>query len=707
MKYLRAKPQLQLLWLLLSPALVLSRVLESVSAPAPAPAAIPGAMGRLPDCPPESMCGGIPIPYPFSIIEGCSLNESFMISCNHSYNPPRPFYREYEVNSIIPETGEMHVSAHVAHICYSSGNTTSSREAQTYNFTGSPFLISSEKNEFKGIGCHTVALLGDWDGSGDDRYLSGCITTCLSLEKAAEDGQNCTGLGCCQTTLPSDLDKLKVGWSLGSATPINRAWKYNSCNYGFVASKGWYHFKRRHLNGSGDDMGPYKRVPLVLDWAIPTLMDGACVSSHSHNKTVRDGQWYICNCSDGYHGNPYIDGGCKQIDECGLGKPDCGSDRECIGTGGIYQCKCKFGRRGPDCQPIFPAKAAAVTATFVAIFLLAFLVWFVWKEHKKQKRRGFFDKNGGEIMKSMNINTFTELQLEKITNHYDTPIGRGAFGKVYRGTTHENLRVAVKRSIVEGMKPSHDHDLVNEIAIQFQVSHANLVRLVGCCLETDVPMLVFEYVSNGSLYSVLHCGSTPRALPLSARLDIAIGSAKALTYMHSHGGRSLVHGDVKTGNILLGDNLTPKVSDFGSSKLESIARHANWCVMGDMSYIDPVYIKTGRFTQKSDVYSFGVVLLELITRKMARYGNNNSLPVDFVKSCKEEGNGRKMYDRDIILSDSEAHSHRYVECLDQISMLAVRCLNEDTDERPSMEEVVEELMQVKLRARGDTSCKTS
>jgi serine/threonine protein kinase len=308
----------------------------------------------------------------------------------------------------------------------------------------------------------------------------------------------------------------------------------------------------------------------------------------------------------------------------------------------------------------------------------------------------------------MNINTYTELQLQEITNNYDTPIGRGAFGKVYRGTTHENLRVAVKRSIIEGVKPPEDNDLVNEIATQFEIRHANVVRLVGCCLETDVPMLVFEYVSNGSLHSVLH-GSTPRPLPLSVRLDIAIGSAKALAYMHSHGGRSLVHGDVKSGNILLGDHFTPKVSDFGSSKLESIARYRSFCVKADSSYIDPVYTKTGRFTQKSDVYSFGVVLLELITRKMARYGNNNnnSLPVEFVKSYVEDGNGRKMYDKDIIFSDGEAQSHRYVECLDQIGMLAVRCLKEDKDERPSMAEVVEELMQVKLRSCSDTSCGTN
>ncbi|CAO1940466.1 unnamed protein product [Urochloa humidicola] len=199
-------------------------------------------------------------------------------------------------------------------------------------------------------------------GSGDDRYLSGCITTCLSLKKAADDGQNCTGLGCCQTTLPSNLDKLKVGWSIGNATPINRAWKYSSCNYGFVASKGWYHFKRRHLSGSGDDISPYKRVPLVLDWAIPASKVGACVSNKSHPEpvSVREGQqWYVCKCSDGYRGNPYIDEGCKPIDKCGPGKPDCGSGRYCIRIDGTYQCK-----------PIIPAKAAEVIGKHYASFLV-------------------------------------------------------------------------------------------------------------------------------------------------------------------------------------------------------------------------------------------------------------------------------------------------------------------------------------------------
>jgi serine/threonine protein kinase len=238
-----------------------------------------------------------------------------------------------------------------------------------------------------------------------------------------------------------------------------------------------------------------------------------------------------------------------------------------------------------------------------------------------------------------------------------------------------------------------------EIIFQFKVSHANVVKLIGCCLETDVPTLVFEFVSNGSLEDRLHGGDKRYTLSLLKRLDIAIGSAEALSHIHSHGDH--VHGDVKPANILLDDDLIPKVSDFGSSKLLSVDRYAR-AVAADRSYVDPVYEKTDHFTVKSDVYSFGVVLLELITRKTAKYDGNRYLPLDFVKCFKDEGSGRKMYDVEVFSGD-DAQSQRNMECLDRISMLAVRCLKEDVEERPTMVEVVEDLKQVREMACGGSS----
>ncbi|TVU23376.1 hypothetical protein EJB05_25737, partial [Eragrostis curvula] len=300
------------------------------------------------------------------------------------------------------------------------------------------------------------------------------------------------------------------------------------------------------------------------------------------------------------------------------------------------------------------------------------------------------------------IHIYTEDEMKMITKQYSEPIGGGNFGKVFKGIIEDNQRVAVKRAIIQDSRKIREGgEFVDEITFQFQMRHPNMVRLVGCCLETGVPMLVFEFVPNGSLADVLHGDAgTRRPLFLLQRLDIAIGSAEALRYMHySHvsGHHKRIHGDVKSANILLDDDLKPKVSDFGSSKVMSTTSRYVRFVASDMNYVDPVYYKTGRFTEKSDVYSFGVVLLEIITRKPAKYDGSNSLPIDFIKTCKVEGNGRKMYDEEILTGD-DAKSNVYMECLDRIADLAERCLKEDDDERPNMEEVLEELMRVKLRA---------
>lgn len=274
---------------------------------------------------------------------------------------------------------------------------------------------------------------------------------------------------------------------------------------------------------------------------------------------------------------------------------------------------------------------------------------------------------------------------------------------VFMGTTHDIKRVVVKHSTIKDKELRDIHnsqdgeDIVHEITFQFQNNHPNLVRLVGCSLETNIPVLVFEYISNGSLYN-LHV-ARQKVLRLPTRLNIVIGSAEALAYIHSHGDQNRIHGDVKSANILLDDNLMPKVSDFGSSKILSIDKYAS-AVAADMSYVDPLYMKTERFVANSDVYSFGMVILELITRKTVKYSRNriNSLPIEFVKACKVEGNGREMYDRDILSHDYCKHC---MACLDKIGSLAVKCLKEDVDERPTMAEVVD----VKEAAELVDACK--
>ncbi|RCV38902.1 hypothetical protein SETIT_8G179500v2 [Setaria italica] len=698
----------QVLWFLLPAATVITH-LASVAA---------GADDA--DCP--GKCGDVDIPYPWGIGGKCSWQGKYSITCNHSFDPPRPYVGYSEVLDISLEAGEMRILTPVSSQCHSPAGITTS---VTYEHTVRQFLISTTRNEFTAIGCNTLAVLES------NSYYTGCITSCVSLAAAAPDGDNCTGLGCCQTSIPGNLTNIKVTWDERYSN--GKAYNYSPCSYAFVAEKHWYHFERDDLVRNNSFVRKYgnknlTEVPLVLDWAIrvdgscppSNVKDGAleeptasaCLSTNSHCVNASQGFGYLCNCSKGYIGNPYVTGGCKNVNECELRKSDptryekqypCSSGSTCYDTPGDYKCKCNFGRRGDGksdtgCQPIFPGYAIAVVATIVVSVLACFVIM----ELKKQKQKKYFDQNGGKILKSMGINIFTEEQLKKITNRYSTPIGEGAFGKVFMGTIDNSQRVAVKRASMKGEVLPQD-EFVNEITFQFRINHTNMVRLLGCCLETDIPMLVFELVPKGSLYNVLHGMDDQHTLSLAERLRIAIGSAEALAHMHSHAGdHNHVHGDVKSGNILLDNDLTPKVSDFGSSKLVSIASmYSKWCVSGDMSYIDPVYIKSGRFTEKSDVYSFGVVLLELITRKTAKYGDN-SLPLDFVKCCKEDGNGRKLYDRDVMKCD-DAQSHCHMECLDRIGKLAVRCLKEDREERPTMAEVVEELKEVKSKACGDES----
>nr|AAX94995.1 protein kinase [Oryza sativa Japonica Group]ABA95429.1 Protein kinase domain containing protein, expressed [Oryza sativa Japonica Group] len=475
---------------------------------------------------------------------------------------------------------------------------------------------------------------------------------------------------------------------------------------------------------------------MVLDWAIREngscsgSVAPACVSDHSHCNNRNNGEGYICKCSEGYDGNPYLkgNGGCIDIDECHLRTKSsiygqlypCYNGSRCQNTDGGYKCICRFPHRGDGtgkgCKPIIPLRIVATLATVCAMVALLGLAWFIRCEHKAWEQRGFFESNGGQLLKDMGVTTFTQEQLDTITNKKRTKIGKGTFGEVYKGL-HDDQEVAVKYSTAKSsirrgkyefvkemafrksISSNGDGTLgqkasVNEIIVQSQMRHDNVVRLIGCCMETEVPMLVFEFIPNGSLETVLH-GPDLWALSLPERLDIAIGSAAALAYMHSLGLQSIIHGDVKPANILLGKDLVPKVSDFGSSKLGLATKE----VCADKNYIDPVCMKTNIVTQKSDVYSFGIVLIELITRKKAKYDGRN-VQSDFV-NCHTDNNARReMYDQDMLHTD--AHSlqpDQCIECLDTMAAIAVRCLKDDVDERPTMAEVLEELKQ--LRASNE------
>ncbi|CAL4984082.1 unnamed protein product [Urochloa decumbens] len=293
--------------------------------------------------------------------------------------------------------------------------------------------------------------------------------------------------------------------------------------------------------------------------------------------------------------------------------------------------------------------------------------------------------------KWQSVKIFTEDDIKRITSNYSTPIGEGGFGVVYKGILDDDCDlVAVKRYIRADLK----EEFMEEVNIHSQMGHKNVVRLIGYCIGESTLTLVTEYITKGNLDHILH--STGTSIPLDKRLGIAIGCAEALNYMHSIHSLSdalVFHGDIKPANILLDDNLTTKVSDFGLSRLlsSSITRYT-MTVRGTIDYMDPVYLHEGRLTTKSDVYSFGIVLLELIARQRVRQGDINLIGT--FKEAFANGNEFKK------IVDTAIANENSFKILKETGKLAIECLTLDVSKRPQMNDVLERLQMLKKILKG-------
>ncbi|KAM0847394.1 hypothetical protein ACQ4PT_055037 [Festuca glaucescens] len=307
-------------------------------------------------------------------------------------------------------------------------------------------------------------------------------------------------------------------------------------------------------------------------------------------------------------------------------------------------------------------------AALLVIALLSAYILF-----QKRQLDKAFEKNGGKILENVKgLTIFTKDELNKITKNNSYFLGNGSFGKVYKGILPDDTIVAVKSSVT--VNETSRKDFTDEVEIQTNMIHKNILRLLGCCLEVDVPMLVYEFAANGSLQDILHRNKT-KELPLDLRLDIAIGCAEGLKYMHSSTSQAIRHGDVKPDNILLDDKLIPKISDFGLSKL----------------------IKEEYFSKT--VVGFGAVLLELITGKKIVYGENQSLIIEFCKVYEKEDGGRALFDMEIGKEED-------MFVLEEISKLAVDCLDEDIEVTPDMTEVAERLFMLRRDKKFKKSLET-
>ncbi|CAN6360453.1 unnamed protein product [Urochloa humidicola] len=609
--------------------------------------------------------------------------------------------------------------------------------------SSSACVLSPAHNELVVTGCGIYAELGTTDYNSV--VIGSCGSVCSPgqpdlLLPGRHGCKKCSGIGCCQTA----ITKAATFYHVRLTTIIGQSEGPSERLVGtlFIAEEGWFDSRSNYIGAAFNltadkfDEDMTTNVPAVLAWMIPPSMlqgpgaaselrDGnvttctgdtgatVCHSRYSSctNTTIQtslsnaeptyvDKTGYTCKCLDGYKGNPYLIDGCQDIDECAL--PDKLCYWSCTNLPGNYSCQCPEGTSGDPyrpngCTKLHGSRAGLIIAlgigigTGLLILVLGsvFLVHRVKAIKKKRQRQRFFMQNRGQLLQQLLCQRtdiaermiITLEELEKATNSFDKAreLGGGGHGTVYKGILSSLHVVAIKRSNIVIQREIDE--FINEVAILSQVNHRNIVKLHGCCLETQVPLLVYEFISSGTLYNHLHV-EAPISLSWRDRLRIAVEIARALTYLHSFVSMPIIHRDIKSPNILLDDNFIVKLADFGASRYIPIDQSGvDTVVQGTLGYLDPMYQSTGHLTEKSDVYSFGVLLIELLTRKKPvsyRSAHGYSLTKHFVTLISEG----KLFD----ILDPQVSKEGDGEVID-VALLAAICVKLNGEDRPTMRKV--------------------
>ncbi|XP_010922319.1 receptor-like cytoplasmic kinase 176 [Elaeis guineensis] len=318
-----------------------------------------------------------------------------------------------------------------------------------------------------------------------------------------------------------------------------------------------------------------------------------------------------------------------------------------------------------------------------------------------------------EILQCSKLRCFAFSDLKTATRNFrpDSVLGEGGFGSVFKGWIDEHALTASKPGtgmVIAVKRLNHDgfqghREWLAEVNYLGQLYHPNLVRLIGYCFEDQHRLLVYEFMSRGSLENHLfRRGSYFQPLPWNLRMKVALGAAKGLAYLHSAEAK-VIYRDFKTSNVLLDSNYNAKLSDFGLAKDGPTGdkTHVSTRVIGTYGYAAPEYLATGHLTAKSDVYSFGVVLLEMLSGRRAIDKNRPPGEHNLVEWARPYLPHKRKIFR---VLDTRLEGQYSLGVAQKAAALALHCLSTEARFRPTMDEVVSTLEQ--LQDNKDTAKKS-